>query len=120
MLLLEELENRPLIFSLVGIPAGLWRHPPAAPDQHECDTNYRRHVSKFVQNTEGVTCMCHMQGNYFITVGHSRYQDKNMGTYGWVMFGTGCKSVSQKIEAVVTMLNLMGFEAPAEIAVPAP
>ena len=120
MLLLEELKKHPLILSFVGIPAGLWRRPPAAPDQHECDTNYRCHVSKLVQNTEGVTCRCHMQGNYFITVGYSHYQDKSMGTYGWVMFGTGCKSVSQKIEAVVTMLNLMGFEAPAEIAAPAP
>ena len=54
-----------------------------------------------------------MRGSYFITVGYSR-QDNGMGTYGG-MFGTGRKSVSQKIEAVVTMLNLMGFEAPAQI-----
>ena len=41
MLLLEELENHPLIISFVGIPAGLGRRPPAPPDQHERDTNYR-------------------------------------------------------------------------------
>ena len=56
-----------------------------------------------------------MKGNYKITVGYSRYKDKGNGTHGWVMFGTGCNSVTWKIEAVVTMLNLMGFEAPAQI-----
>ena len=40
-LLLEELEDHPSIISLVGIPAGLGRRPPALSDQHECDTNYR-------------------------------------------------------------------------------
>ena len=56
-----------------------------------------------------------MEGDYYITVGYSRVKDKANGTHGWVIFGTGCKSVPRKIEAVVTMLNLMGFEAPAEI-----
>ena len=60
-----------------------------------------------------------MQGNYFITIGYSRFKDRAGETHGWVMFGRGCTSVEQKIEACIVMLNILGFEAPAEIT-PAP
>ena len=69
------------------------------PEKHECDTNFH----------------CQMDDNYKIVVGYSRYKDKGNVSHGWVSFGKGCDSLERQIEAVVTMLNLMGFEAPAQI-----
>ena len=60
-----------------------------------------------------------MRGNFFATYGYSRYLDHKGGTDGWVMFGTGCSSPEEEIQATIVMLNLFGFEAPAEIT-PAP
>ena len=64
-------------------------------------------------------CRCHMQGNFFITIGYSRYKDKQNETHGWVMFGHRCVADQRKIQAVVAML-VMGFEAPEEITPPVP
>ena len=60
-----------------------------------------------------------MQGDFWITLGYSRYKGKQNETHGWVMFGQGCVTDQHKIQAVITMLNVMGFEAPEEIT-PAP
>ena len=71
-------------------------------EKHECDTNFH----------------CVMRGNYKIVVGYSRYNDKGNVSHGWVTFAKGCDTPARQIQAVVTMLNLMGFEAPARIDPP--
>ena len=60
---------------------------------HECDTNWR----------------LHLEGNFFATMGYSRYRDPKGRAHGWVMFGEGCKAEDRKLLAVKVMLNCMGF-----------
>ena len=60
-----------------------------------------------------------MKGKFFITIGYSRCKGRLGKTHGWVMFGTACVTDERRMQAVITMLNVMGFEAPAEIT-PAP
>ena len=74
----KELESHPMIMSFVGNANKLL---DTVSEQHECDTNYR----------------CHMQGNFFINFGYSRYTGAPGATHGWVMFGQGCTSAEQKV-----------------------
>ena len=48
---------------------------------------------------------------YTVTVGYSRFKDKAGWTHGWVMFGKGCTSMESRVEGVVLMLNVCGFES---------
>ena len=95
-LLKAEVDNHPEIESWVPDSNKLIN---SKAEKHECDTNFH----------------CVMQDNYKILVGYSRYKDKGNVSHGWVTFCKGCDSPARQIQAVVTMLNLMGFEAPAQI-----
>ena len=52
---------------------------------------------------------------FTVTVGYSRFKDPEGATHGWAMFGAGCKEMEQKVQAVVFLLNVCGFEAPKRI-----
>ena len=52
---------------------------------------------------------------FTVTVGYSRFKDPEGKTHGWAMFGAGCKEMEQKVQGVVFLLNVCGFEAPKRI-----
>ena len=102
-LLEQEVKNHPQIYAFERVSGKSWHeHSASGESRHECDTDYR----------------CHMEGDYVITIGYSRFKDRAGCTHGWVLFGKDCRQAEQKVAAVVTMLNCMGFEAPALITVP--
>ena len=72
---------------------------------------------------EGIfNCYCTLladdgETEFNVTVGYSRFQDPQGWTHGWVQFGKNCSTTETRVQGLVFMLHLCGFEAPGQIYV---